>query len=132
MNFAELEANPVDLRTGNDDVLNVNEYSDEDLKNLCYESSKTDLKMDLQAELSLTPDDTANLDNYANLFTERLQKALAYKQLIYFYISRNSASDSQSDIRMKLYQSYYNTIKSTFSMFASNIVNNTTVCILRR
>lgn len=131
MNFENLTANALDMRASNEDVLSVQDYRDSDLIKLYKDVAKVDLKIDLQNSLGLELSDLTSLDLIADKYSERLSRALAYKQLIYFYQNKREAVDSQSDMRYKMYLTKYNDIKATFSQMKditlSQIVSITVV-----
>lgn len=120
MNYSDLEANAIDIRSGNSEELK--KYTDNELIELHKDVSKSIMYIDLQAALNVDINDNETIDKVVNRYTERLQKALAYKQLCFFYQELNGGEGSKADIRFKNYVSMYNTIKSTFSQMKSDII----------
>ena len=120
--FAELLIKPGIMRQGNEDALINDEgkaYTDAQLKALNYDTSIEKMKLDIRTILNLIDDDTDNdtLDDIADKYEDRLERALMYLQLHYFYFYNQEGEDSKSYDRMKYYESAYEAEKSYFSNF---------------
>ena len=124
MNYSDLTAVALDLRSGNSDELK--KYNDSELIDMHKEVAKSIMLLDLQVALNVDINDSETVDKVVNRYTDRLQKALAYKQLCFFYQELNGSEGSKADVRFKNYVSLYNSIKSTFSQMKSDVITPTT------
>ncbi len=115
MTYDNLTAEISLLRTGNDDVLSVAAYDDASLLLLNKVAAKLEMQLDLQAALQIETDDTTTLDEVADAFETRLQRALSYKQLALFYQRHDAGADSKNRLRWDLYNRLYNQEKALFS-----------------
>lgn len=117
MTFSDLRAIAPMLRSGNNDVLPNDRYSDSDLIELNYDLSILQLKNDLQKALNLDLTDTDSLDFLANKYTLDLQLALSYLQLINLYFQIDGGAGSKAERRFNEYKNRYEIYKS--SLFSS-------------
>ena len=124
MIYSDLEANALDIRSGNS--VELNKYNDAELIEMHKEISKSVMLLDLQAALNVDISDVDTIDKIVNRYTNRLKKDLAYKQLCYIYQDMNGGEGSKADIKFKNYSSLYNSLKTTFSQMKSDVITPTT------
>lgn len=107
MTYSNLTAPITLLRAGNDDVLTEDKYSNSALIALNKESSLAEMKFDIQAAIPIEYDDTTTLDLLADKYSDRLARALAYKQLATFYQKNDTGAGTKNRARWEMYQKLY-------------------------
>ena len=112
MTWEELKANVDFLKSGNQDMLQS--MTDEEIQNMYLEVAKSEMQLDIETSLSLVPNDTVALDAITDKHLQRVQNALAYKQLQLFYKDNEEGEGSRSRERLKYYTKEYATLKETF------------------
>jgi hypothetical protein len=127
MAFADLTAPAHLIRTGNDDILTADKYTDAELQELDYEASSFDVKLDLCSAQQIGISNVTALDALYTAYQEQLERALAYKQLFYFYFRQNDGDGSLTHDRMKYYEKMYNKEAAAFGKWrvSSNVFTST-------
>jgi len=120
MTYSELTPTISVMRSGNSDVLTPERYDDAALSALNYTAALGDMKLDLEAALGVAYDDTTTIDTAADRFTERLSRALAYKQLSIFYQQNDTGAETKNRARWELYQKLYERERYTFASLSTD------------
>lgn len=136
MGITDLLATNAMLTTSNEDDFSAKALARLGVANaneVFLEQSRLELKFDLAMIQGINIDDTDKLDNLVANNTEYLQKALAYKQLSYFYHSRlNGDEYSIDNIKYNEYSKKYDDLKKRFNTLGRKTLTYTTTTSLRR
>ncbi len=121
MTYANLTANLDILRSGNEDVLNPQAYSDAALLDLYKVAAKLEMKLDIEQSLGIAyDDDGSTLDDATDKNAVRLARALAFKQLCLFYQKNDAGAETKNRIRWELYRSLYERERLGFGGLSKN------------
>lgn len=119
MTYSQIVATAAMMRSGNDDVLTPEKYTDTILTALNYTAALAEMKLDLQSALSLDYDDTTTLDEVADMYSLRLGRALGYKQLAIYYQKNDTGADTKNRVRWEMYRKLYEAEKQGFGSLKS-------------
>ncbi len=114
MIFNDIQAYLTDLRGSNTELFAS--YTDSQLLELERAEALRELRLDIEAECGIQPNEPYALDTIATIHEERLRKSLGLKQLIRFYRSLNESAveGSQAFYRLALYVKEYQEAKRMF------------------
>ncbi len=122
MTYQTLEANIDILRSGNEDILNPQAYSDEVLQSLYKDAAKLEMKLDIEQALGIAfDDDGTTLDEATDKNAIRLARALAFKQLCMFYQKNDAGAETKNRIRWELYRSLYERERLSFGGLSKDV-----------
>ena len=119
MTYSQIVSTAAMMRSGNDDVLTPDKYTDTMLTALNYTAALAEMKLDLQSALSLDYDDTTTLDDVADMYSLRLGRALGYKQLAIYYQKNDTGVDTKNRVRWEMYRKLYEAEKQGFGSLKS-------------
>ncbi len=122
MTYETLEANIDILRSGNEDILNPQAYSDEVLQSLYKDAAKLEMKLDIEQALGIAfDDDGSTLDEATDKNAVRLARVLAFKQLSIFYQKNDAGAETKNRLRLELYRSLYERERLQFGGLAEDV-----------
>lgn len=119
--WSDLETLARYIRDGNESVFEGE--SDTLLIGLYKDAAKSDMLEDLMRSLNIDVldaggylDEVVDLHTQSNAKTDILRKALAAKQLWYYYFDNNAGEGTFNYDKMRFYERRYNSYKSRFEM----------------
>lgn len=115
MTYSSLTANINIMRTGNEDVLTTSKYTDAACLLLHKTAAKLEMQLDIEQALQIESTDTTTLDEVTDVYSTRLSRALAYKQLALFYQLNDTGADTKNRSRWEMYRKQYDREKALFS-----------------